>query len=365
VITKRVAQEHAVHDVVDGVPVHRVPPIGERSGRGKWLATPFMLADALAARPAPDVIVCVDYRGVGLAAVAAGRLTGSAVIVQSETAGVMASASGTAGDHSGVPRESMLTRGIKAPIRAVYRHADHFVCIGRDLERETLSAGIARERVHYLPHGVDLTRFHPATGQERAAIRAAEGLPPDAPIVLFVGRLSTEKGVLDLLSAWRIADDPRALLLLVGPDMPGHVWDAGPAIHVFVAEHGLRDRVRVYGPASDPARLYRAADLFVQPSHFEAFGISAIEAMASGVPVVASAVGGLRDFLVDESNALLVPPRSPQPLGVALRRALADASLCRRLAGEALRTVQQFDERALFDAFAGLIVRAAQEKRRA
>src|SRR5439155_25916613 len=118
----------------------------------------------------------------------------------------------------------------------------------------------------------------------------------------------------------------------VGPDMPGHVWDGGPAIHAFVAEHGLGDRVRVYGPASDPARLYRAADLFVQPSHFEAFGISAIEAMASGVAVVASAVGGLRDFLVDGSNALLVPPRSPQPLGVALRRALADPSLCQRLA---------------------------------
>lgn len=365
VITKRVAREHPVHDAVDGVPVHRVQPTGERSGRGKWLATPFILAHALAVRPSPDVIVCVDYRGVGLAAVAAGRLTGSAVIVQSETAGVMASASGAAGDHSGVPPESLLTRAIKAPIRAVYRQADHFVCIGRDLERETLGTGIPRERVHYLPHGVDLTRFRSASGQERATIRTSEGLPVDVPIVLSVGRLSTEKGVLDLLHAWKIVDHPQALLLLVGPDMPGHQWDAGPAVHAFVADHGLRDRVRVYGPASDPSRLYQAADLFVQPSHFEAFGISAIEAMSSGVPVVASAVGGLCDFLVDGSNALLVPPRSPEILAAALRRALADPSLCRRLADEALRTVQQFDEHALFDAFADLIVRAAQEKRRA
>jgi glycosyltransferase involved in cell wall biosynthesis len=297
--------------------------------------------------------------------VAAGRLTGGAVIVQSETAGVMASASGSAGDHSGVPPESPVTRAIKGPIRAVYRQADHFVCIGRDLERETLGAGIPRDRVHYLPHGVDLTRFHPASEQERAAIRAAEGLPLNVPIVLCVGRLSTEKGVLDLLKAWRIVDDPRALLLLVGPDMPGHVWDAGPAIHAFVAQLGLHDRVRVYGPASDPSRLYRAADVFVQPSHFEAFGISAIEAMASGVPVVASAVGGLRDFLVDGSNALLAPPRSPEPLAAALRRALGDATLRTRLAEEALRTVQQFDEHALFAAFADLIVRAARETGRA
>ena len=365
VVTKRVAPEHPVDDVVDGVAVHRVPPTGARSGRGKWLTTPFMLAHALAERPASDVIVCIDYRGVGLAAVIAGRLTGRAVIVQAETAGVMASAAGDGSDHSGVPPETLLTKAIKAPIRAVYRQAHHVVCIGRDLERETIAAGVPRERVHYLPHGVDLARFHPASAQERAAIRASEGLPPDARIVLSVGRLSTEKGVLDLVEAWRQVDEPEALLLLVGPDMPGHLWDAGPAIRAFIATHGLRERIRLYGPSPDPTRLYRAADLFVQPSHFEAFGISVIEAMASGVPVVASAVGGLRDFLVGGSNALLHPPHDPDALGVTLRRALADPALCRALAGAALHTVQQFDQRVLFGTYADLIVRAATETRRA
>jgi D-inositol-3-phosphate glycosyltransferase len=83
------------------------------------------------------------------------------------------------------------------------------------------------------------------------------------------------------------------------------------------------------------------------------------------VPVVASAVGGLRDFLVDGVNALLHPPRTPEALAAALRRILADPSLRQALAGEAMRTVQQFDERTLFDAYAELIVRAAAEKRRA
>ena len=365
VVTKRIAPEQAVDDAVDGVEVHRVAPTGERSGAGKWLAMPFLLADTLAHRPRPDVIVCVDYRGAGLAAVAAGRLTGAAVIVQAETAGVLAGATGQAGDHSGLAPDSALAAIAKTPIRAVYRRADHFVAIGRDLEQEMLDAGLRRDRVHYLPHGVDLTRFRAAAPQERATIRASEGLPPDVPIVLFVGRLSTEKGVLDLIEAWRIVDDPHALLLLVGPDMRGHAWDAAPAIRAFVSTHGLMERVRVYGPSSDPARLFRAADLFVQPSHFEAFGLSAIEAMASGVPVVASAVGGLRDFLVDGSNALLHPPRTPEALAAALRRALADPPLRRQLADEAMRTVQAFDERELLGAYADLIVRAAREKRRA
>lgn len=371
VVTKRVAPDHAVDEVIDGVAVHRVPPIGERSGRGKWLTVPSMLTHALTDRPASDVIVCVDYRGVGLAAVIAGRLTGRAVIVQSETAGVMASPSGDAGDHSGVPPETLLAKAIKAPVRAVYRRADHFVCIGRDLERETLDAGVPRERVHYVPHGVDVDRFRPASPAERATLRAAAGWPPDRTVVLFVGRLSEEKGLLDLLEAWRAlqadrrADAAQPLLALVGPDMTGHPWDAGARGRAFVREHHLDTSVRFHGPSADPSALYPAADLFVQPSHFEALGLSAIEAMASGVPVIASNVGGLRDFVVDGVNGLLHPPRNPQALRAVLHRALADPALRAGLAIEGRRTaVERFDQRVLFAGYADLIVQAARERRR-
>jgi D-inositol-3-phosphate glycosyltransferase len=252
---------------------------------------------------------------------------------------------------------------VKAPARAVYRGGDHFVCIGRDIERETLSAGIPRRRVHYLPHGVDLQRFRPAPDDERTTIRQQEGWPVDRPVALFVGRLSTEKGVLDVLEAWRMLGDGRAWLVLVGPDMPAHPWDAGAKARAFVKTHQLHDRVRLYGPSTNTARLYRAADLFVQPSHFESFGISVIEAMASGVPVVAAQVGGMRDFLVDGQNALLHEPRSPGSIARALRRALDDPGLRAQLAAAGLRTIQeQFDEEALFDRYAALIESAVARR---
>src|SRR5256885_15234251 len=118
--------------------------------------------------------------------------------------------------------------------------------------------------------------------------------------------------------------------------MPGHLWDAGQPGRAFAAANALGDRVRFEGGTADPAPFYRAADLFVQPSHFEALGNTAIEAMASGVPVLTSGVGGLADFCVDGENALIHSPRSPDSIASGLKHLIQDASLRARL-GEAGR----------------------------
>jgi glycosyltransferase involved in cell wall biosynthesis len=361
VITKRVGRDDRGATSVDGVTVHRIGPAGERSARGKWLALPAFFRKTLAFVPRFDVVVCIDYRGIGVAAIAACRLRGRPLIAQGETAGVLAGA--IDGSNSGLVPESASVRLLKAPVRAIYRHADHIICIGRDLEREALLAGMPRERVHYLPHGVDLQRFHPAAPGERERIRTELDWPMDARVVLFVGRLSLEKGVLDLLEAWRAANRRDAILVLVGPDMIGHRWDAGAPGRAFIAAYGLGGRVRFAGASADPAPFYRAADVFVQPSHFEALGNTALEAMASGLPIVASAVGGLCDFCIDGENAFLHQPRAPQSLADALARMLDDAPLRERLGKAGLKTVtEQFELGALLDRYARLIQAAVDER---
>ncbi len=353
VLTKRVGANDPRESIVDGVTVRRVGPAGERRASGKWVVLPAFFAAMLEARGRFDAIVCVDYRGIGIAAVAAGRLTRHPVIIQGETAGVMAGAA--AGSAAGIDPESLAARLMKAPARAIYRRADHLVCIGRDLEREAIDAGMPRERVHYIPPGVDLARFRPAAAGERAQLRGQFGWPQDTSVVLFVGRLSVEKGAMDLLEAWRFADRRDGVLVLVGPDMTGHPWDAGAAGRAYVRQHNLADRVLFAGPTSDAAPFYRAADVFVQPSHFEAFGSSAVEAMASGLPIVSSGVGGLADFLVADDNAILYQPKSASSLAHALRRMLDDGALRARLAAGALQTAQRFEITALLDRFARLV----------
>ncbi len=170
IVTKRVGRHERTGALVDGVTVHRVGPPGERSAAGKWVAVPAFFRKILVLSAHFDIVACIDYRGIGVAAVTACRLLGRPVIVQGETAGVLAGA--VDGSNSGLAREPAIVRLLKAPARAIYRRADHLICIGHDLEREALRAGMPRERVHYLPHGVDLQRFRPPAPGERAAGRS-------------------------------------------------------------------------------------------------------------------------------------------------------------------------------------------------
>jgi glycosyltransferase involved in cell wall biosynthesis len=156
------------------------------------------------------------------------------------------------------------------------------------------------------------------------------GEPADPPEVLFVGRLSPEKGILDLVQA---AD---GIPLTVAGDGP--LRDRVPGALGFVQHTALPP-------------LYERAAVVAVPSHREGFGVACAEAMAHARPVVASAVGGLLDLVVDGETGVLVPPRDVPALRGALERLLADPDLRRRL-GEAgrARVQERFSWPAVTDA---------------
>jgi glycosyltransferase involved in cell wall biosynthesis len=249
-------------------------------------------------------------------------------------------------------------------VHAAYRRADAVACIGHQLERDALAAGVPRDRVHFLPNAIDMHQFRAPQPGDREAVLAALSLPASTIVCTFVGRLSLEKGAMDLVEAWKRARRDGAILLMVGPDMDGHAWNVGPRARVFVRAEGLESSVRFLGPMRDPAPILRASDLFVQPSHFEAQGLSAVEALACGVPVVASSVGGLLDFMKDGENGVLVPPQDPGALADALSRLIGDAATRRRLAAATRASVErEYDEQVVFGRFAALARALVDEKR--
>ena len=355
VLTKRVTKELPDVEDMDGVQIERIGPYGDRAAAGKWLLLPQVAEWLGRERSTYDVVCCIDYRGIGVAAIGAGLLTRRPAVFQAQTTGVLSGDNMTSMlERWKIDPNSSIGRLAKAVPRSIYRRADAFACISREIEREALACGIARERVHYLPNAIDMTRFRPADDEEQLRLRHQFGVPAEATVCLFVGRLSREKGLMDLMEAWRSAPD--ALLLVGGPDMDGHPWNVGPAAREFVDRHGLATSVRFLGSVGDVASLLRVADVAIQPSHFEALGLSAIEALASGVPVVASAVGGLLDFIVDGGNGLLCPPRDPSALARAIRTIVEDEGLRRRLAACARASVlAEYDEAVVSERFGVLL----------
>jgi glycosyltransferase involved in cell wall biosynthesis len=361
VLTKRITPDLPDREDVEGVRIDRIGPFGHRSAAGKWQFAPFAARSLVRDRSTYDVVCCIDYRGTGVAALGARAITGHAVVFQAQTTGVLSGDNVDAAlARRGIKPSGWLGRLVKWPPRAIYGRGDAFACISRVIERETLAAGVPRDRVHFLPNAIDMSRFRPASEVERLALRQPLDLPPDAVVCLFVGRLSREKGLMDLMEAWRSVQQSdgagSGVLLVAGPDMEGHPWNVGPAAREFAVRHALSSSVQFLGSVDPVDPLLRAADVLVQPSHFEALGLSAIEALASGVPVIASAVGGLLDFMIDDDNGKLCPPNDPPALAASLRALIDDTGLRRRLATRARTSVlPEYDERVVFARFAALL----------
>lgn len=179
-------------------------------------------------------------------------------------------------------------------------------------------------------NGLDLGHFRPPTPERRRAAREALRLDPDCFAVGFAGRLSPEKGVTSLLDAWQKAGWPpgRAQLLIAG---------AGEGRFEEALRRGVPDDVRFLGFVPDTRDLYDAVDAAVVPSTWpDPCPAAVIEALACGIPVVASRIGGIPELLPPGGGDWLVTPDRPDELADALRD-LADDVSRRALAGHAAR----------------------------
>ncbi len=164
--------------------------------------------------------------------------------------------------------------------------------------------GPVRAPIEVIPHGVDLGRFHPPTPTERADARATLHLDPDDRVALFIGHDLERKGIRVLVDA--MADAPTVLLLVIG----GSRRQIDRARR-HAADAGVDTRVLFLGPRPDVVPYLHAADMFVFPSAYESSGLVVAEALACGIPVVATRVGIAPDIVAEGVSGYLVP-RDPR-----------------------------------------------------
>lgn len=197
--------------------------------------------------------------------------------------------------------------------------------------------GFRPEQLEIFHNPLDLTHFK-RSPEARAAVRSELGVPADAPVVACVGRLEPVKGVDILLDAWPAVTRrcPAAVLLIVGdgPLRAELEEQAGP-----MAESG---EVQFLGYREDVERIFAAADVAALPSRHEGLPRVALEAIATGCPVVAARVGGVPEIIRPEREGLLVLPDDPEGLAEALLRVLGDPTLRRQLGEAAHRTARRY-----------------------
>ena len=201
--------------------------------------------------------------------------------------------------------------------RLALRRCAAVAVVSQQLAGVVVRSGVAMDRVHVIPNAWD-----GAAPLSRAAARRALGLPAEAFVVGWVGRLSAEKGPDVLLEALPVLRDLDFIVSMVG--------DGPLALSLRQERHllGLDAVVRMHGAVPEAGRLFTAFDVFVLSSRTEGTPIVLFEAMAAGVPIIATAVGGVLDLLGPES-AWLIGPDDPLKLAAALREVRAHPAVAR------------------------------------
>jgi starch synthase len=246
--------------------------------------------------------------------------------------------------------------------RTAYQNADGVVAVSEAMKADVQALyGVDPARVRVIHNGIDPDEYRPV---EAPDVLRRLGVDPDVPMVLFVGRITRQKGILHLVRALPLLPAGVQVVLCAGaPDTP----EIGREMEALVAEARREAAARIVWipemlPKPDVIALYSHAAVFVCPSVYEPFGIINLEAMACETPVVASAVGGIPEIVVPGETGLLVPvataggdspePRDPAAFARALAEAvnalLADPAR-RRAMGEAARArvLRQFSWRSI------------------
>jgi len=289
--------------VAGGVPVTPVVIPGRQ-----YLRELRQIAEVLR-RAAPDIVHTHGYRSDLIAGRAA----------RSQGVKTVSTVHGfTGGDWKNRLYERLQSRS--------FRRFDAVVAVSRPLVARLAGHGVPRERIHLIPNGWGGS----APAFDRTEARRVLGIPPDEFVVGWVGRLSREKGADVLLDALPMISGSASLSILGEGRESDRLRTQAESLRIS-------NRIRWHGTIPGANRLYRAFDVFALSSRTEGTPIALFEAMAAGVPIVATAVGGVPDVVGDQ-EARLVPAESPGELAQAIvglrenpgrRKALTDAATAR------------------------------------
>ena len=219
--------------------------------------------------------------------------------------------------------------------KSTRRYVTQFIAVSYAIEKQLKAEGQKEEQISVIHHGIDVDHFY--VPESKNDIRQELSIPEDCFVVGMIARMVKVKGISDFVNAANelLKQNQKFHFVIVG-DGPEEL-----SIHKQIQEKGLQDHFTLPGFRTDTERCLSGFDCFVSSSISEGLGLSVLEAMAAQIPVVATGVGGVLDFLKDHENGLVVPVHSPTAIANAVMQLKEDQLLREKLMKQARRDVEE------------------------
>jgi glycosyltransferase involved in cell wall biosynthesis len=321
VLTTSIQPELPADVLDDGVPVHRIfVDIGRRASELSAVGkTAWFFARA---QHRFDIVNVHGFSRKSILLHRLARLTRKRFVLTLQTGG-----------HD----EPAAARALGPRAYHAYADADLVISVSPGLARAYLDDGLPESKLRRVANAVDTRRFRPPTADERQSLRRELGLPIDRAVVLFVGYFSADKRPDVLYEAWSRVDrraTPSTLVFVGATD--SRYKEVDPAIAAAIrsdaAAHGRSHDVAFVAPTLEIEKYYRAADVYVLPSRREGLPIALLEAMATGLPCIATRLPGSTDVIIDDGKSgVLIDVQDTPAYSAALTRVLSDPDYARGL----------------------------------
>jgi glycosyltransferase involved in cell wall biosynthesis len=342
IITRRCSDSWKEIDLVDGVSVYRIPPVG--TGRfTRWFMLFWSLLALAKTRSQYDVVYVSGFKSLGLSAVLAAKLLRKRCILKADSNGEMSGEFFAAGlKKFGLTPSSIIVRILLSGRNKILRGANYFVAITTGIAEELKSEGVDPSSIALISNGIDTDRFSRITAFEKQSLRQTLVIPRKGIIITYAGRLVSYKGLPLLL---RVAEVIQSEFDHVGFVLIGSggfdMHNCEDELKKFVKAKGLEESIYFAGEVDNVHEYLQASDIFVLPSEEDAFPLALVEAMACGLPVISTPVGGIKEIITDRQNGLLVQARDFQQLYQVISGLIGDPTLSASLGTAAVQTVQE------------------------
>ena len=246
--------------------------------------------------------------------------------------------------REGVSYKASIIENFGHPLnQMIWRKSNAIICISRQTMKRLIHIyKIPKSKIYYIPNGVNVKKFNPKTNSSN--LKSSLKIEQNYPIILLIGRIYVVKGIKEIISAISGIKKtyPKLLLLMIGGVKDKKYF---AEVTALVKKHNLTENVRFIGsvPHSLMPKIYKTADIFILPSYAEGMPKVVLEAMASQLCVITTAVEGNIDLIENNVNGLLIKPKSVQEISKSLIKVIEDNKLREKFALNAWKTAQQHD----------------------